>query len=74
MDDQMILIHIQEELKDAQEYLNMNHETGIGIFHDLAHEEYSHAKILKDLYLDHGHNTDAFKEEWHQVEEELLHK
>lgn len=72
MDEQKILKHIQEELNDAQEYFTMYHATGMGIFHDLAHEEYSHAVILKDLCQEHGFNTDAIKEEWHHVKHMLF--
>jgi len=65
MDEQKILIHIQEELKDAQEYLTMYHETNEGIFHDLAEEELSHAKILKHLHSEKGFHAD------HQIEEAI---
>lgn len=49
---------LKEELHDVFKYIDMSkavdNDGYSQIFRDIAHEEYFHAKHIKDIILDHG--------------------
>lgn len=73
MAQQHLIEHLQEELHDVESYMEMYHETECGIYKDLAYDEMSHAKILKEKCKDEGVDLTPYMEQWNHAEN-LLHK
>ena len=69
MVDEIILQHISEELEDVHSYMDAFHQTGNGIFKDLAKEELSHARILKNMHEYHGESGEEFTDQFKAAEE-----
>lgn len=66
-----IMKHLENEIDDIEAYLEMakicnenDHSKLGGILHDIAHDEYTHAKVLYDVLGHHEEVPEKVKTMW----------
>ena len=72
MADEMLMQHLNEELHDVEAYMEVYHETECGVFKDLAHEEMSHARILKEMCDMNNVDPELYLSAWEHAERILM--